>query len=312
MLQAAGQESPRRRDERGGRVDDPGGRALPIGHRRRSGQDGGERPSDGGLRAAALSRRARSGRGRVARVAARGAGGLPPRRRRGVRRDLPSDRRAPDRALRRGASRGRTIPRGGPHGPHRREAGAPGVPRAGGSARLRVGARAAREVMRLAVSGSHGTGKSTLIAAFLSKRPEYRHEPEAFETLGDDVELTESGEPTADGLRALLEYAVAAVESRASDACVVFERSPVDYLAYVAASREARRRGTAAEFLSAHAPIVKASLRALELIAYLPVSPDGFELRPGEDAGFRRRVDRCLRRALLEDEYDLLADPEAP
>ena len=69
--------------------------------------------------------------------------------------------------------------------------------------------------MRLAVSGSHGTGKSTLIAAFLAKRPEYRHEPEAFETLGDDVELTEEGEPTADGLRTLIEYTVAAVESRA-------------------------------------------------------------------------------------------------
>jgi len=166
--------------------------------------------------------------------------------------------------------------------------------------------------MRLAVSGSHGTGKSTLIAAFLEKRPEYRHEPEAFEMLGDDVELGESGEPTVDGLRALLVYSVSAVESRAADACVVFERSPVDYLVYVAASREARRGRTAAEFLSAHVPIVKPSLRKLDLIAYLPVSPDGLEGRPGEDAGFRRRVDRCLRRALLEDEYGLLDDPDAP
>jgi hypothetical protein len=57
---------------------------------------------------------------------------------------------------------------------------------------------------------------------------------------------------------------------------------------------------------------VKASLRRLELIAYLPVSPDGPEGRPGEDDGFRRRVDRWLRRALLEDEYDLLDDRDAP
>ena len=166
--------------------------------------------------------------------------------------------------------------------------------------------------MRLAVSGSHGTGKSTLIAAFLAKRSEYRHEPEAFETLGDDVELGESGEPTVDGLRALLEYTVSAVASRASDACVVFERSPVDYLAYACASRDARRADPVAEFLSASVPIVKASLRALDLVAYLPVSPDGPGGRPGENAGYRRRVDRCLRRALLEDEYDLLDDPGAP
>jgi hypothetical protein len=166
--------------------------------------------------------------------------------------------------------------------------------------------------MRFAVSGSHATGKSTLIAAFLAKRSEYRHEPEAFETLGDDVELGESGEPTPDGLRALLEYTVAVVESRASEARVVFERSPVDYLAYAAASRSAWQGAAVAEFLSAHVPIVKASLRRLELIAYLPASPDGPEGRPSEDAGFRRRVDRCLRRALLEDEYDLLDDRDAP
>jgi len=166
--------------------------------------------------------------------------------------------------------------------------------------------------MRFAVSGSHATGKSTLIAAFLAKRPEYRHEPEAFETLGDEVELDDSGGPTADGLRALLEYTVAAVESSAMDAHVVFERSPVDYLAYAAASRSAWQGAAVAEFLSAHVPIVKASLRRLELIAYLPVSPDGPEGRPGEDDGFRRRVDRWLRRALLEDEYDLLDDRDAP
>jgi len=59
-------------------------------------------------------------------------------------------------------------------------------------------------------------------------------------------------------------------------------------------------------------PIVKASHRRLQLIAYLPVSPDGPEGRIGEDARFRRRVDRCLRRALLEDEYDLLDDRDAP
>jgi hypothetical protein len=43
--------------------------------------------------------------------------------------------------------------------------------------------------MRFAVSGSHGTGKRTLIAAFLDRRPGYLHEPEASETLADEIEL---------------------------------------------------------------------------------------------------------------------------
>ena len=49
--------------------------------------------------------------------------------------------------------------------------------------------------MRIAVSGSHSVGKSTLIAGFLSRHPEYAHEPEAFEVLADDVELARSPVP---------------------------------------------------------------------------------------------------------------------
>jgi hypothetical protein len=37
--------------------------------------------------------------------------------------------------------------------------------------------------MRVAVSGTHNTGKSTLIAAFLAERPQYAHEPQAYEAI---------------------------------------------------------------------------------------------------------------------------------
>jgi AAA domain len=162
--------------------------------------------------------------------------------------------------------------------------------------------------MRLAVSGSHGTGKSTLIAAFVGRRPEYVHEPEAFETLGDDVDLSDSGAPTAEGLQALLEYTTRAIAAHAPGACVVHERSPVDYLAYAAASRGGWPKGEVGRFLKSHVPVVRASLRHLDLIAFLPVSAMGPHARPGEDPRFRRRVDERLRRALIDDEYDLLGE----
>jgi predicted ATPase len=159
--------------------------------------------------------------------------------------------------------------------------------------------------MRLAVSGSHGTGKSTLIAAFLARRPEYLHEPEAYETLGDDVDLASGERPTAEGLQALLEYTARAVSHYPPGARVVFERSPVDYLAYAG-------RGQAA-FVQEQLPTVRAALRHLDLIVLLPVSPAGpIQARPGEDGRFRRRVDRRLRGALLDDDYDLLGGGEAP
>jgi hypothetical protein len=160
--------------------------------------------------------------------------------------------------------------------------------------------------MRFAVSGSHGSGKSTLIAAFLDRRPGYLHEPEAFETLADEVELLEGDGPTPDSLRALLEYTVAALESRAREADIVFDRSPVDYLAYAAASRGAWPAASRSDFVRACVPRVRASLSRLEMIAYVPLLPKGaVRLDADESPRFRKRVDERLRRALFDDAFDL-------
>jgi hypothetical protein len=162
--------------------------------------------------------------------------------------------------------------------------------------------------MRVAVSGSHGTGKTTLIGRFLQRCPDFAHEPEAYETIGDDVDLTDAGVPTPDGLRSLLEYTIAALEGRAAGTRVVFERSPADYLAYAAASRGAWRSHEIQEFIATWAPLVRASMRQLDLVAYLPLSAAGAGPRRGENEGFRRRVDVSLRRILLDDEYGIFAE----
>jgi hypothetical protein len=166
--------------------------------------------------------------------------------------------------------------------------------------------------VRVAVSGTHGVGKSTLIAAFLSRHPEYAHEPEAFEVVGDDVDLAESGAPTPDGLHTLLEYTVSALRGRSTQARVVFDRSPADYLAYVAASSSAWRPGEMQEFLVEHVPLVRASISHLDLLAYLPLTATGEGERPGEDERFRRRVDLWMRRVLLDDVYELFPNSRPP
>jgi hypothetical protein len=163
--------------------------------------------------------------------------------------------------------------------------------------------------MRVAVSGSHNTGKSTLIAAFIQRRPEYVHEPEAYETLADDIALDASEGPTPDGLESLLQYTVSAVATHAAGTCVVFERSPVDYLAYAAASRRTWPASMMKQFLRTYVPIVRASVRHLDLIAFVPLSHGGpIAPRSDEDEGFRKRVDQKLRSALIDDDYGLFED----
>jgi hypothetical protein len=167
--------------------------------------------------------------------------------------------------------------------------------------------------VRIAVSGSHSTGKSTLIAAFLTRCPGYLHEAEAFESLADDIDIPGSSEgPTAEGLQRLLEYTISTLALHRPGASVVFERSPVDYLAYAAASGRSWPRRSVEIFLETFIPQVRASLHNLELIAFVPVSPDGAQSRPGESQRFRRRVDEALRGALVDDDYGLFGEPGSP
>jgi hypothetical protein len=166
--------------------------------------------------------------------------------------------------------------------------------------------------MRVAVSGAHSTGKSTLIAAFLAQRPEYAHEPEAYEELADDIALLASEGPDIEGLAALLEHTVSTVGRHGPGAAVIFERTPVDYLAYAAATRSISR-AERDEFIRTSVPVVRAAVGNLDLIALLPAARRGpFASRPGEDDRFRERVDEELRRALMDDDYELFAADPAP
>jgi hypothetical protein len=166
--------------------------------------------------------------------------------------------------------------------------------------------------MRVAVSGSHSTGKSTLIAAFVAKRPHYAYEPEAYEVLADDIPLTSAEGPELEGLTALLQYTVSVLANYGRGASVIFERSPVDYLAYAAAARSmaATERKN---FIRGSLPMVRDSVRNLDMIVLLPVSnKEHIGSRPGEDEYFRKRVDDMLRRALIEDAYDLFEGCDVP
>ncbi len=154
------------------------------------------------------------------------------------------------------------------------------------------------------MSGSHGTGKSTLIAAFVERRPEYRFEPEAYETLADDVGLTDSEGPTPEGLDALLDHTLSALAQHQPGAHVMFERSPVDYLAYAASTRSGWPRGLPQDFVREWTPRVREAVRRLDLIALVPLSA-AIPPASDEDPRFRRRVDEWLRRALVDDDLGL-------
>src|SRR6185295_8260084 len=89
--------------------------------------------------------------------------------------------------------------------------------------------------MRIAISGTHCCGKSTLIDQFLLAHPDFAHEPEPYEALQDDYGETFAAEPCAEDFYRQLEYNAGRLREYGRGDRVIFERSPADYLAYMLA-----------------------------------------------------------------------------
>lgn len=80
--------------------------------------------------------------------------------------------------------------------------------------------------VRIVLSGTHCTGKSTLAEDFAAAHPEYVHEPEPYEWLVEWYGETPDFERQ-------LEFSVERLRGYARGANVIVERSPLDFLAYL-------------------------------------------------------------------------------
>jgi AAA domain len=153
--------------------------------------------------------------------------------------------------------------------------------------------------MRVAVSGTHGIGKSTLIDAFVRRHDDYVAEPEAYEALQDVYGEAFAAEPSAEEFFRQLEYHVERLrEYRAGDR-VVFERSPADYLAYLLALKDLSRNTANAQLTERALEPAREGMAMLDLIVYLPGDGGGPEM---EDPELGRAVDARLEGILIHDE----------
>src|SRR4029453_1767913 len=87
--------------------------------------------------------------------------------------------------------------------------------------------------MRIAVSGTHGVGKSTLIDEFLRKHPEFVHEPEPYTVLVEDLGEEFSDEPRVEDFHRQLEFNIDRLRQHTPGEKVIYERCPIDFLAYI-------------------------------------------------------------------------------
>jgi hypothetical protein len=159
--------------------------------------------------------------------------------------------------------------------------------------------------VRIAVCGTHGSGKSTLVEDFLSIHRDYAHEPEPYEWLAEYGE--EVGEPDAESFFRQLELSIARLSSYSEGARVIAERSPLDFLAYLLAHHDLGRSGRDCELIAAAAELAASGLAHLDLLVVLPLNDvDGIVAPPSEDLELRHGMNDRLMEVITTDPYSLL------
>jgi predicted ATPase len=161
--------------------------------------------------------------------------------------------------------------------------------------------------MRIAVSGTHCSGKTSFIDAFLTAHPDFAHEPEPYIVLVEDYGEDFSAEPSADDLFRQLEFNVDRLRCYRPDEQVIFERSPADFLAYILALGDLKRDEDTSRIVETVLQIVVEAIRYLDMIVFLPLDDvDPIEMSDCEDPELRRAVDLRLLAIFGDNEFDLV------
>lgn len=86
--------------------------------------------------------------------------------------------------------------------------------------------------MRIAVSGTHFMGKSTLIEDFIKRHPDYKQELEPYDQLQEVKDMELSVEPSLDSMLEELDYSIKQLNQCAKETNIIFDRCPVDFISY--------------------------------------------------------------------------------
>ncbi|WMT92718.1 AAA family ATPase [Pelagibacterium sp. H642] len=159
--------------------------------------------------------------------------------------------------------------------------------------------------MRIAVTGTHGIGKTTFIDDFAAAYPGYESVAEPYWLL-DQQGLPFSGGATIGDLEKQLSESCKLIMGSAGGRDVVFDRCPLDFLAYL----EVVSASEGFEWLPSGRELAQISkaLAKLDVVIFVPLSSPDEILVKIEHPRLRSRVDRRLKTMLRDDDLGLLHD----
>jgi hypothetical protein len=153
--------------------------------------------------------------------------------------------------------------------------------------------------MRIAISGTHRSGKSTLIEELSALLPKYATVDEPYHVMAEEgYEFCHP--PSLEDFEAQIERSIESLSEGGAN--ILFDRCPVDFLGYISAHEDADTFDFD-EWL----PRVRAAIQTLDLIVFVPVEArDRIAFSESDDDDeSRAMVDETLREILLDDSLEL-------
>ncbi len=156
--------------------------------------------------------------------------------------------------------------------------------------------------MRIVVSGTHASGKSTLVADFCAAHPDFAVLPDPFELV--DAAADEPDSATYFGQ---LRSSAARLLELAPGTRVIAERGPLDFLAYLDALDALRRPTRVPGLFRRGVPLTSEAMTRVDLLVLLPLTSGAAIIVPDEeDPEFREATNDALLE--LADDPDLVGD----
>jgi hypothetical protein len=159
--------------------------------------------------------------------------------------------------------------------------------------------------MRIAVSGTHYIGKSTLIEDFIKLHPDYKSEIEPYYQLQDEQTMELSLEPSLDSLLEQLDFSIHQVNECLNEKNIIFDRCPVDFLAYAMCALSQDSIDINDSEVSERFDEIKIALNNLDLIVFLPINNKNSIEYTEENAAYRKRADKYFKKLYRDDICDI-------
>jgi hypothetical protein len=174
--------------------------------------------------------------------------------------------------------------------------------------------------MRIAISGSHSLGKSTIVNEWVAKNPQFHREEEPYRVLGlygpYEILFRDASTKLHNGIQ--MYYNISRIHRYGeSTDDVIFDRAPVDYIAYSQYTANQGSTDIDGAFVESMVPAVRESLDHLDILAFVPKSEswpvemetDG--IRPVDHA-YRDEVDAIFKQIYREGRFQVLPEKNGP